>query len=173
MILQGFPPEVVFANRAMATILGYPITELTAISGEDIGNLIHPDDRKAMADRCGNQGVLSRRHAPVGDPLLRRLQPQDLDCLLAPVDHLQNRSRCRTWGTRIVGLRDAQPCTTDSGEHEQDAEDGAGDDSHLYGAFCQAGTLRVEYRRNVPAFIRRKCETSCRSDPSLTGYERV
>ena len=36
---------VVFANPAMATILGYSLTELLSLSAEGVSRLIHPDDR--------------------------------------------------------------------------------------------------------------------------------
>jgi PAS domain S-box-containing protein len=63
-IFQGFPRQIVFANRAVATIFGYHIDELMSISGEDIGNLVHCDDQdmimKRLSDRLKGREVPSR-----------------------------------------------------------------------------------------------------------------
>jgi PAS domain S-box-containing protein len=45
LIAQGPPPRLVFANLAMAKILGYTPGELTSLSPKETEGLIHPEDR--------------------------------------------------------------------------------------------------------------------------------
>jgi PAS domain S-box-containing protein len=45
VVAQGLPPRLVFANPAIAGILGYSVEELLALSPEGIGNLVYPNDR--------------------------------------------------------------------------------------------------------------------------------
>jgi PAS domain S-box-containing protein len=61
IIVQGDPLRIRFANEALAKIFGYPLDELVQFSPEDIGALIHPDDREIALSRL--QEVLS------GNPL--------------------------------------------------------------------------------------------------------
>jgi PAS domain S-box-containing protein len=64
VIFQGVPVKIVFANTSMAAIFGYLTDELMSISGEDIGNLIHPDDQgmimKRLSERLKGREVPSR-----------------------------------------------------------------------------------------------------------------
>ena len=50
-VFQGFPPKIVFANRAATEILGYSIDEFLSLSPEEVGNLTHPDDRGGVLER--------------------------------------------------------------------------------------------------------------------------
>ncbi len=51
VIAQGTPPQMVFANSAIANILGYSVNELLSLSPEGIRNLVHPDDREMFFRR--------------------------------------------------------------------------------------------------------------------------
>ena len=51
MVAQVSPPHMVFANPAMANILGYTADELTSLSPEAIQGLIHPEDRALFFSR--------------------------------------------------------------------------------------------------------------------------
>jgi diguanylate cyclase (GGDEF)-like protein/PAS domain S-box-containing protein len=51
VIAQGSPPRIVFANSAIASILGYSIEELLALSPDEMQQLIHPDDRRLFFGR--------------------------------------------------------------------------------------------------------------------------
>jgi PAS domain S-box-containing protein len=52
VIAQGLPsPRLVFANTAMARILGYAPDELTSLSPEETEGLIHPEDRAVFFGR--------------------------------------------------------------------------------------------------------------------------
>jgi PAS domain S-box-containing protein len=44
-ILQGMPPELVFANQAVATMFGYGLEEFLSLPIQDLVGTIHPDDR--------------------------------------------------------------------------------------------------------------------------------
>lgn len=63
-IAQGPPPRLVFANPAMADILGYTIEELTTLSPEEVEAIIHPEDRsfffKRFEDRLKGKTVPNR-----------------------------------------------------------------------------------------------------------------
>ena len=48
-ILQNI--RIVFANNALAEILGYTIEELLSLSSEEVKNLIHPEDREYVVNR--------------------------------------------------------------------------------------------------------------------------
>jgi PAS domain S-box-containing protein len=51
VVVQGMPPGLVFANRAMADMLGYTVDELLLLSAEQVQALIHADDRKLFFER--------------------------------------------------------------------------------------------------------------------------
>jgi diguanylate cyclase (GGDEF)-like protein/PAS domain S-box-containing protein len=51
IIAKGIPPSILFANTALAHILGYTTDELYALSKEGIHNLVHPDDRELFFRR--------------------------------------------------------------------------------------------------------------------------
>jgi PAS domain S-box-containing protein len=51
VVAQGLPPRIVFANPALAQMLGYPLEELTALTPDQIVTLIHPDDRDMFFQR--------------------------------------------------------------------------------------------------------------------------
>jgi PAS domain S-box-containing protein len=48
---QGVPPRLVFANAAIAGILGYTVEELKSLSPEEITALVHPEDRATFFQR--------------------------------------------------------------------------------------------------------------------------
>jgi len=62
VIFQGSPPRIVFANPAMGEIYGYGKDEIMSMSGEDIGKLIHLDDRKLIMMRLADR--LKGKEAP-------------------------------------------------------------------------------------------------------------
>ena len=51
LIAKGFPPRIVFANPAMAEILGYSLGELTSLSPEEIWRLLPPEDQPMFEQR--------------------------------------------------------------------------------------------------------------------------
>lgn len=51
LILRGFPPRIVHCNSAFANIAGFTIEEMLSMSGEQVINLVHPDDRAVMIKR--------------------------------------------------------------------------------------------------------------------------
>jgi PAS domain S-box-containing protein len=55
MIAQGPPPHIVFANLAMAKILGYAPEELTSFSPRETEELIHPEDRVMFFGRFSDR----------------------------------------------------------------------------------------------------------------------
>jgi PAS domain S-box-containing protein len=55
LIAQGFPPRIVFANPAMAEILGYSPDELTSLSPEEIWRLLSPEDQSRFEQRYRNR----------------------------------------------------------------------------------------------------------------------
>ncbi len=63
MILQGEPPRFVFANQALANIYGGTLGELVGMSGEQLIDLVHPDDRMWFLEDYRNrlQGWTSTR----------------------------------------------------------------------------------------------------------------
>ncbi len=64
LIAQGFPPRIVFANPAIAEILGYSLDELTSLSPEEIWRLLSPEDQplfeKRYRDRTAGRSVSPR-----------------------------------------------------------------------------------------------------------------
>jgi len=49
LIVQGFPPQIVFANQGAAEILGYTTDELTSLSPKEAMTIISPiDQRKSL-----------------------------------------------------------------------------------------------------------------------------
>ncbi len=50
-IVRGDPPRVVFANMALANMLGYGVDDLCALSPEGLRGLVHPDDREIFFRR--------------------------------------------------------------------------------------------------------------------------
>jgi PAS domain S-box-containing protein len=50
-IVRGDPPRVVFANMALANMLGYGVDELCAFTPEGLRGLVHPDDREMFFRR--------------------------------------------------------------------------------------------------------------------------
>ncbi len=57
-------PRLVFANRAMADILGYTVDELTSLSPKETAGLVHPEDRglffKRFVDRLQGKAAPPR-----------------------------------------------------------------------------------------------------------------
>lgn len=51
VIAQGLPPRLVFANPAMANILGYTIEELLSLPSGETSSLVHPEDREKFFER--------------------------------------------------------------------------------------------------------------------------
>lgn len=51
LVAQGMPPRLVFANSAMADILGYTVAELLSLSPQDTPTLVHPDDQTLFLER--------------------------------------------------------------------------------------------------------------------------
>lgn len=51
VIAQGMPPRIVFANPALADILGYTVEELLSLSPEKTRGLVHPKDREMFFQR--------------------------------------------------------------------------------------------------------------------------
>ena len=64
VIAQGFPPKLIFANAAMADILGYSVEELLSLSIDGIRALAHPEDQIVLLhryqDRLAGQAALPR-----------------------------------------------------------------------------------------------------------------
>ncbi len=50
-IAQGWPPRIVYANRAAGEIFGYTPEQLTRLSNRQTLTLLHPDDRVASLQR--------------------------------------------------------------------------------------------------------------------------
>ncbi|MGA2239340.1 MAG: PAS domain S-box protein [Candidatus Bathyarchaeia archaeon] len=55
LIAQGTPPRLVFANSAMAKILGYTPDELTSLSPKETEGLVHPEDRAFFFGRFSDR----------------------------------------------------------------------------------------------------------------------
>ena len=51
LVAEGFPPRIVFANEALARILGFSTEELIAMTPARLKNLMHPDDREMLYRR--------------------------------------------------------------------------------------------------------------------------
>lgn len=51
VIAKSNPTRLIFANAGMVRMLGYSIEELLALQGEQLGALIHPDDRDSFFRR--------------------------------------------------------------------------------------------------------------------------
>ncbi|MBN2078079.1 MAG: PAS domain S-box protein [Spirochaetes bacterium] len=64
VVVSGLPPRVVFANMALANMLGYRVEELCAITPEGLRGLIHHDDREMFFRRY--------RDALAGKPVASR-----------------------------------------------------------------------------------------------------
>ena len=45
LIAEGVPPRIVFANEALARILGYSVDDIISMSPTRLKNILHPDDR--------------------------------------------------------------------------------------------------------------------------------
>ena len=45
-----YPPRFVFVNERLSEMLGYTTDELLSLKSEEIGNLVHPDDRAVILD---------------------------------------------------------------------------------------------------------------------------
>jgi len=46
VIAQGLPPRLVFANQAMADMLGYSVEDLLEMPPQQIAEMVHPEDRE-------------------------------------------------------------------------------------------------------------------------------
>ncbi len=64
VVAQGIPPRLVFANRAVAEILGYTVDELLSLSAEKTPSLIHPEDQDTFFQRYAQrlQGLPAPPH---------------------------------------------------------------------------------------------------------------
>ncbi len=66
-IVKGSPLRVVFANSAVAKIVGYSLGELVSFPSETIQTIIHPEDREVLLmrlkDRLEGKSTLSRYEA--------------------------------------------------------------------------------------------------------------
>jgi PAS domain S-box-containing protein len=51
VVAQGMPPRLVFANQALADMLGYSVEELVSLSPEQVRGLIHVDDQTMFFQR--------------------------------------------------------------------------------------------------------------------------
>jgi len=51
LIARGIPPRILYANSALADILGYSVKELQTLVPEEIKNLIHPEDQEIFFGR--------------------------------------------------------------------------------------------------------------------------
>ena len=51
MIAQGVPPRIVFANSAMAMILGYTVEEFVSLSPQEVMGLVYSEDREMFFSR--------------------------------------------------------------------------------------------------------------------------
>jgi len=63
-VAQGTPPRLVFANRALAQMLGYTAEALVSLSSEQVTALIHPEDRGFFFQRYRDR--LQGKQAPPG-----------------------------------------------------------------------------------------------------------
>jgi len=48
VLAKAFPPQLIFANSAIAKIMGYTLIELLSLSSDEIIKLIHPDDQAVV-----------------------------------------------------------------------------------------------------------------------------
>jgi PAS domain S-box-containing protein len=55
VVAQGPPPRLVFANAAIANILGYTPDELTALPPKETEELVHPEDRAIFFGRFSDR----------------------------------------------------------------------------------------------------------------------
>ena len=55
VIAQGVPPRIVFANKAIAEILGYTNSELLNLSGSGLIGRVHPDDIPLFKKKCSTK----------------------------------------------------------------------------------------------------------------------
>jgi PAS domain S-box-containing protein len=62
IIARGFPPRFLFANNAIAEMLGYTTGELLTLDPEKMPDLIHPDDREYFMTRYRSR--LENREKP-------------------------------------------------------------------------------------------------------------
>ncbi len=51
VVAQGMPPRLVFANQALADMLGYTVEELLSLSPEQVRDLIHDDHQELFFQR--------------------------------------------------------------------------------------------------------------------------
>ncbi|TFH41548.1 MAG: PAS domain S-box protein [Chrysiogenales bacterium] len=51
VIARGYPPRLIFANEALAQMLGYGVDELCEMAPERLWGLIHPEDRTVFIQR--------------------------------------------------------------------------------------------------------------------------
>lgn len=66
VIAQGVPPRFIFANAAMADIVGYTVEELLSLGPDQVTARIHPEDQAAFFKRY--------RERLSGEPLLPRYE---------------------------------------------------------------------------------------------------
>ena len=64
VVAQGIPPRLVFANEAIAEMLGYSVQELLSLPSEKVPQLIHPEDRTLFFKRYADR--LQDKPAPPG-----------------------------------------------------------------------------------------------------------
>lgn len=51
LLVEGYPPKIIFANKAMAKIFGYKIGEFLRLTLDDLKKLVDPEDREIFFNR--------------------------------------------------------------------------------------------------------------------------
>jgi len=63
LIAEGVPPRIVFANEALARILGYSVDDILGMAPTRLKNVLHPDDREIFFRRYRDR--LEGKKAPI------------------------------------------------------------------------------------------------------------